>query len=239
MPRVRLSVVLALAFVALAAAPAPRAAAEFPRAAGPEAGATRAASKVLEVLDDVRASMRATRYQHNTVVRERRGEFFWDCSGMADWVLARAAPVAGGAISRARPVARDYFRAIERAPLAPNRPRRGWQRLPRITDAQPGDVFAWVRPPGFPSRNTGHIGFLLSAPEPAPGIRDAYVARIVDATSLPHEDDTRTYESSGGFGEGTILFLTDGAGHATAYGWFGMESRGVVVTPILFGRVHR
>ena len=59
------------------------------------------------------------------------------------------------------------------------------------------------------------------------------------ATSLPHQDDTRRRDDGGGIGEGTILFLTDGSGHAIGYGWVGRRSQGVIVTEIGFARLSR
>lgn len=211
----------------------PRMAPPFP----PSAPASRSASQVLETLGRVRAGVRTTRYQHNTVVRERDGLFAWDCSGMAAWVMARSAPRALATIARERPVARDFHRAITRAPT--NRARGGWQRLAHIAEARPGDVFAWLRPSDWPPRNTGHVGFLLAAPVPVPWLPGAYVVRIADATSVAHQDDTRANDADGGYGEGTLMFLTDGAGRATAYAWHGTFSGGAVMTDIVFGRLVR
>ncbi len=205
--------------------------------APPAAAATRAGERVLAELDRIATTMTATRYEHATRVRERSGEYYWDCSGMADWILRRTAPRARSAITRERPVARDFYRLIARAPT--QRPRAGWTRVDDIRDVLPGDVFAWERPPGFPSRNTGHVGFVLDAPVPVPEWGDAYAVRVADATSLPHESDSRPDGGDGGFGHGTIVFLTDGDGHGYGYAWFGRNSRGYVETPIAFGRVHR
>ncbi|MEZ4449376.1 MAG: CHAP domain-containing protein [Nannocystaceae bacterium] len=199
--------------------------------------ATKVAARVLALLGTVAAGARETRYEHRTKIRARDGIFVWDCSAMAAWVLRKAAPTARSALTRERPVARDFYEVIRRAPLRGHA--LGWQRIGHITDVRPGDVFAWKRPKDFPSKNTGHVGFVLEAPTPAPGWEDAYLVRIADATSLPHQDDTRDPEGDGGYGEGTLLVLTDGAGQGIAYGWFGARSRGVIETPIAFGRLLR
>lgn len=209
-----------------------------PRATEPPPPAeTRAGARILEVLSGVQRSIRDTRYQHTTVIREREGVYRWDCSGMAAWVLRRAAPVAMRRITRPRPVARDFVRAIESAPTA--RPAQGWQRVDRLADARPGDLFAWRRPRGFPSRNTGHVGFVMDRPLAVRGMPGAYAVRVADATSLAHQDDTRAEDEDGGFGVGTLVFLTDDAGRGASYGWFGTRSEGYVVTPIFVGRVSR
>ena len=214
----------------------------------PEANAdatpgTRATARILARIDRISDSMRTTRYRHVTVVRRSEGLYAWDCSGMANWILRRDAPRAFAAIGRSRPVASSYWRVIDRAPTAA--PRNGWQAIEHIRDVRPGDVFAWRRPPDLlpPSANTGHVGFVIGAPQRVTTGRfaalEAYTVRVVDATSLPHGDDTRDPEGEGGFGFGTLLFVTDELGQAFAYGWFGTRSRGVIRTDIVFGRPSR
>lgn len=192
-----------------------------------------AAARVLETLEHVEGTTRRTRYQHRTRVREARGEYLWDCSGMAAWVLRRAAPRARRTLRSGRPVARTFARTIARAPT--DRPRRGWQRIDHIRDVRPGDVFAWERPPDFPSRNTGHVGFVVHRPVRLSD--DLWAVRILDSTSLSHQDDTREGERTG-TGRGTMTFATDGRGHAEAYGWHGTRSLGHIETPVVFGRPH-
>lgn len=203
----------------------------------PPEAPTPGAEGVLRALAGVRESLRSTRYQHRTFVSERRGIYHWDCSGMAAWVLDRGAPRARSAVGGDRPVARTFARLIERSPTRGSR--LAWQRVERIVDARPGDVFAWRRPRGFPSRNTGHVGFVLNRPRPVPGLPGGVAVRIADATSFGHQDDTRRDDSDGGYGEGTVVFLVDPAGRGTHYGWAGTLSGGYVRTPILIGRVHR
>lgn len=199
--------------------------------------ATAAARKVLALQASVRASLTYTAYRHRTIIDRREGVYVWDCSAMVAWFLRRVAPKARAALHKGRPVARDFYRQIARAPM--QRPRDGWQRLAHIEDVRPGDMFAWIRPPGFPSRNTGHTGFALEPARPVPELPGAYTLRILDATSLPHQDDTRDPEGDGGIGEGTILFVVNEDGRGVAYGWFGRRSRGVIATDIVFGRLSR
>lgn len=199
--------------------------------------ATRAARRVLELQAAVRSSLTYTAYRHRTKISRSDGVYVWDCSAMVAWFLRKAAPEARKAMSKGRPVARDFHRQIARAPT--KHPRHGWQRLRHIEDVRPGDLFAWVRPPGFPSRNTGHTGFALEPARPVPGLPGAYTLRILDATSLPHDHDTRDPAGEGGIGEGTIMFLVGEDGRGVAYGWFGRRSRGVIATDIVFGRISR
>jgi len=201
-----------------------------------EPAASPAGARVLTRLASIRSNLVTTRYQHRTLVRELRGEYAWDCSGMVSWILARDARSALRGLGRARPVARNYVQAIERAPT--NRGSRGFRRLAHLTEARPGDVFAWRRPLDWGPGATGHVGFLLSRPEPVPEWPNAFIFRAADATSFGHQDDTRPDGSGGGYGEGTLLVTTDGAGNATGYGWYGRHSDWIVSTSVVFGRLQ-
>jgi cell wall-associated NlpC family hydrolase len=175
-------------------------------------------------------------------VDERAGSYVFDCSGMTAWVLSRAAPVAHRAVTaqagRSRPLARDYYFHIAAVPTA--RPSRGWQRVARVADAQPGDVIAWVRPAVVRSSNTGHVAFVVAPPVPLEGTPGAWLVRIADASSYQHEDDTRAGTGRTGFGQGTILVLADEVtGAPRAYGWAGRYSAWVLETRIAIGRPVR
>ncbi len=195
---------------------------------------TRAGARLVDVLQELRAEVRDTRYQARTEVRPRDGYYAWDCSGMAAWLMRRTAPRALRAVGGSRPVARDFFHAIERAPA--DRPRRGWRRIPHVSQIAPGDVFAWLRSPASVSKVTGHVGFIVGFPREVPAWPGVYAVRIVDATGLPHQDDTRPMDSLGGFGFGTMVFVTDDTGEVIAYGWFGTESGGFMPARVIFGR---
>jgi hypothetical protein len=197
---------------------------------------SRVAGRVLDRLARVQRTLKTTKYSHRRVIKRAEGYYQWDCSSMVTWILSRAAPTARETLDRDRPVAVTYVRAIKAAPT--RRARDGWRRLRHIEDVRPGDIFAWKRPPDFPSRNTGHVGFVLAPPVPVPGAPGAYKIRIADASSYLHEDDTRDPDGEGGFGIGTIAFMTDDEGRGTAYGWYGNTTR-MIETPIVFGRVTR
>lgn len=203
----------------------------------PTVAATPVGGRIVELIQRVQSTMTRTHYDHRTRIREREGVYLWDCSVMVAWMLARVAPTARARLNMERPLARDFYRAIETAPT--HRARAGWQRVTHIEDVRPGDIFAWRRPRDWPPRNTGHTGFVLSTPTRMPGYPRAYLVRIADATSIPHADDSRAPTSGGGMGQGAVLFMTDGRGNVTHYGWHGENSSWIIQTPVLFGRVHR
>ena len=211
---------------------------DAPKSQDPQPAApTRAGERVLTVIDEIEENLRETSYQARTQVRADAGEYHWDCSGMAAWIMKRAAPKAFRTLGDSRPVARDFAAAIERAPM--KKARGGWQHIANIADVMPGDVFAWRRPRGMPSKNTGHVGFVVERPLPVPQIPGAWAVRIADSTRGYHQNDSREGDDDGGFGVGTLLFMTDADGKVTHYGWSGTLSEWYITTSVVFGRLHR
>src|SRR5688572_27788585 len=72
---------------------------------------TRAGTRVLAVIDEIRTSLVDTSYQARTKVDAKHGTYRWDCSGMAAWIMRRAAPTALQNLASSRPVARDFVAA--------------------------------------------------------------------------------------------------------------------------------
>jgi hypothetical protein len=77
----------------------------------------------------------------------------------------------------------------------------------------------------------------MGPPVEVPRWPGAFVVRILDATRLPHQDDSRQDDGVGGFGFGTMLFVTDEDGEAQAYGWVGTQNAWLMPTHIVFGRL--
>ena len=204
------------------------------------APATDAAEKVLGEIRDIESSLTTTRYQHRTAVNRHRGTYYWDCAGMAEWILDRAAPRAREALSDDRPLARDFYDRIAESPA--DEARRGWLRLSGPESLAPGDVFAWRKPDFWRDHpNTGHVGFVVATPQPHAVHENVWLVPIADASQYRHEADSRPEDGQGGFGTGTMAFLFDDSGTPTAYGWHGsrQDPSTFVPTLIAFGRVSR
>jgi hypothetical protein len=192
-------------------------------------------NEVLRTVGKIAETLNFSSYSSVTRVNVENGEYSFDCSGMADWVLCRAAPVACRSVRSAgpRPLARDFHRAIAAVPVGAER--GGWRRIARVDQGEPGDVVAWIKPPEVPSRNSGHVAFIVRSPAPLPGYQNAYLVRVADSTSLYHDNDTREPGLTNGFGFGTILLVSDESGAPVAYGWVGTRAR-VFETKIAIGR---
>jgi hypothetical protein len=198
-------------------------------------------ARIMKVLSHIERTATRTQYRHRTRINARRGIYIFDCSAMAGWVMRKAVPRARRTITGnqvRRPLARDFYRSIAR--LRPGQRRGPWYRVPTVREALPGDVVAWVRPRWFPSKNTGHVAFVVERPKPNTGPVRGQLLRIADSTRLPHENDRRGRGRSG-FGKGTLLLATDSAGRPTGYGWFGSRSRAdwIIPTRIVIGRALR
>ena len=177
-----------------------RRAVTVPQSLDPADAANPAAARLLARVARVDATLTDSTYQARTLVDERAGSYRWDCSGMTTWLLKRSAPRARAAIASPRPVARDYYRAIAKAPVG--RARGGWQRLPHVSAARPGDLFAFLRSPISTSKITGHVGVIVGHPVAIPGWPNAWAVRIADSTRGGHGDDVRSSDTDGGFGIG-------------------------------------
>jgi hypothetical protein len=184
--------------------------AQSPKAAD---GAAKLAQEVRRIL----ASTKTTEYSHRTEVDEAQGKYPLDCSGLACYVLEhkflqhyKAVRVPKG---QSRPCAIDFYRFFAGLPAAP--PRDGWQRVPRLLDAWPGDVLAWKADQPKPG-STGHVVFVDSAPTAE---KDGQVrVDVIDSTSSGHGGDTRKPGQTG-IGRGTMWFAVDANGQPTAYRW--------------------
>lgn len=192
---------------------------------------------VMRVLGKIHGTLAESEYSHATNVSERRGSYKFDCSGMVQWVLRKAAPQAArstGYGAAQRPLARDFQRRIAQAPV--DRARGGWRRVARVSELRPGDVIAWLKPREIDSPNTGHAAFVVLPPTRVAGYENAYLVRIADSTRLLHDDDTR--EGRTGFGFGTILLVADSeSGAPIAYGWVALRWR-AFETAISLGRAE-
>ncbi len=212
-------------------------------AAGGHAGKQRipASQRVLGVLARIEQTLIETKYQHSTEVRSAKGQYFFDCSGMASWVLRRSAPRSLAVIGRPndrRPLAVHFYQKI--AKIRPGKRRGPWYRVESAAHVQPGDVIAWVRPEWFESKSTGHVAFAVSAARPNHGEVPGFLVRIADASRYKHENDSRGPDVTG-FGTGVLLIPTDDRDQPTGYGWFGSRTRSdwVVPTELVIGRPLR
>jgi hypothetical protein len=199
-----------------------------------------ASASILATLASIERTVSSTKYAHRPRIDVKKGRYEWDCSIMAAWVLSRAAPQARRALGLKQPLARDFYRTI--AGKSTQQPRHGWLKVVGPSAIEPGDLFAWIKPPMFKQRkNTGHVGFVIGKPWRHPNYPTVWLMRIADATHEPHEKDSRPPGGVGGFGQGTVAFDFDEHGRAIAYGWYGegQDLGTYVPTPIVFGRVFR
>jgi len=155
------------------------------------------------------ASVKNTRYAHRTDIDETTGSYVTDCSGMLTWLLQRELPNHLVAIpnkrGRTHPLAADFQEAFVANVT-------GWQRITKVQDVLPGDVFAWRYHNPKPGKSTGHVVVVDSSSVLVS--ENIFSVTVIDSTSAPHDDDTRT--DSDGIGRGTIQLRIDGDGAPVA-----------------------
>jgi hypothetical protein len=172
-----------------------------------------------------------TRYSHKTYIDPERGICEVDCSGFLVAILKEVAPEHLRIIptKHKRPLAEDFYN-IFAAPDAETA--RGWRRVRRLADAEPGDIIAWLKLDREPGDNTGHV--MLIAEKPVADPNGAYRVRILDSTKSPHGHDTRA-EGTTGIGRGTIWLETDDRGRLVGYHWKLRDGK-LHEVPIIIGR---
>lgn len=155
------------------------------------------------------ASVKTSAYSHRTSIDEDSGIFVTDCSGLLTWLLRQELPTHLAAIpvkrGHSRPLAVDFQQAF--ASKVP-----GWRLIVRVQDAHPGDVLAWSHPDPQPGKSTGHV--MIIDGDAIPDGEGLYAMAVIDSTSAPHDDDTRS--DTDGVGRGMIHLRVDADGALVA-----------------------
>lgn len=177
---------------------------------------------------------KSSRYSHKTIVDEEEGLYALDCSGLVHLILSRVAPKSLSKVpvdsGHARARAINYYNVFIKAPLSNSR--SGWQRIPRLLDAEPGDFIAWRKKKIPYQGSTGHIVIVYQKPIMA---EDNTVRVVVlDSTRSNHAQDTRQQGESG-IGVGIIRFITDEIGAPVSFFWSD-RSKKPKKLPIAIGR---
>ncbi|MEJ6636663.1 MAG: hypothetical protein QNL77_13215 [Akkermansiaceae bacterium] len=172
-----------------------------------------------EILEAFFTEMKETTYQHKTEIDEKSGVWKCDCSGLIGHILRQNFPEAylhvdGPSLpGRIRPLSVNYCETFIRAGKkeGQNHP---WKQITQVKDLQPGDILAWKNTKIVKGKSTGHT--LMIAGLPKLDKNDFYRIRIIDSTTAPHANDTRTKKSNG-VGAGEIWLSADKDGKLKGY----------------------
>ena len=162
------------------------------------------------------ANCKLTTYQHTTEIDEAHGSYKCDCSAFVSHVLSKVSPAALAAVesrSKKHPLAVDYYEHFAAAPLAGDAKAEGeFRRIPKLADAEPGDIIAWRKAEVVKGETTGHV--MVLAAKPAREANGEFRIVVIDSTGKIHADDTRK-EGETGLGRGTLWVKVDAAGAPT------------------------
>ncbi len=212
--------VVCLALVASAAATR---AADVAVSADPAsaAGAGKRASvaeKFLAQADHVLGQLTSTTYRHRTRVVEAAGIYETDCKGLIAFLLRKVSPahlaVIPAPAGRKQPRAVEYYEFFVVQPAVGHPSTTGWNRVPALAQALPGDVLAWRYRETTPGKSTGHVLIIDAKPERVED--NVYRVEVIDSTGTPHDDDTRV-KGGTGIGKGMMWFRVNADGQPTAY----------------------
>lgn len=194
-------------------------------------GNARVLSSVSNILENVRFSQ----YSHKTIIDVKTGKYFCDCSGLGVLLLKPVTPESIASLPiekgfiRARAI--SFYNAFTNAVSSSSQ--SGWQLVPTVADAEPGDFIAWRRNTIEKGKSSGHVMILLEKP-----VRESdgsYRAKVIDSSSTPHTNDSRS-EQQTGIGTGTMWFEADETGRPVGFRWSSRQKKSTPV-PIAIGRV--
>jgi hypothetical protein len=181
------------------------------------APATQSTSPVVARAHQILSTMKPTLYQHATDNDAAAGQYNCDCSGLVSYMLRKELPEHYKAIAYAarlrHPRAIEFSKSFAAAPAEPKSSDL-WQHVERVTDARPGDLWAWHKDPLPATGSTGHIVLFDSTPRQVAA--EVYEITVIDSTTKPHRDDTRKADETG-VGRGTIYLQVDAQGHPIGY----------------------
>jgi hypothetical protein len=192
------------------------------------------AKEALRILENTQQ----TNYQHDIYIDEATGTYDVDCSGFVSYILGLVAPYHLDLIPlpcpETRLLAHDYFNFLS---SLPNETTDGWQQIPYLQDAQPGDLIAWALPQVGGQGDTGHV--FVVAEQPVAVDADIMAVMAYDASDILHYDDSRgpgPDQFQTGVGSGTFHLQVDTAGTPIAF-QFGPGDP-IVTDDIAIGRLE-
>jgi hypothetical protein len=133
-----------------------------------------------------------------------------------------------------RPLAEDFEHHM--SAVAQGETGRPWRPVRTAAALRPGDVIAWLKPPGSTSTNTGHVMVVDQAAVRNPVRPAEWLVKVIDSTTSPHAQDTRG-PSDDGLGTGTIGLQVDASGDPVGFYWQGGVTAQPTLTQVSLGQL--
>ena len=189
-------------------------------------------------VNEVLAGLKDTNYQSKTEVDASKGIFRCNCSGLISHILRHHFPesyltVRGeNAPWKIRPLAVTFYETFVAAGRKEGA-KPGWEKVPKIMDAKPGDIIAWRKLILKQGLNTGHICMIAGTPTLEADGR--VKVRIVDSSGSRRANDTRP-EGVDGVGSGDMWFAINEKGEPVGY-WLNEKANRSRTHKIAIGRL--
>lgn len=187
-------------------------------------------SKSLRRVERVYQTMKKTVYSHKYTENVSTGYYAWDCVGMTDWILHRAAPKAWTSMHTSLAIRPGFvptptkwasYLQGSQGPVSKN-----WRTQTKISNLRPGDYLIFPANP-----NDKFVGHAVIAAGPPVAMSDgSYALSVFDSTGSAHGPfdsryvDKRTTKQAGrkngsGLGNGTMRIMVDASGTMTGAKW--------------------
>ena len=199
-----------------------------PSVVGPIAPPT--TSRSLREVQKVFLTMKKTVYSHKYVENTQTGYYAWDCVGMTDWILHRAAPKAWTAMHTALKTRPGFVPTPTKwagyLQGSQGRVSKNWKVTTKISKLRPGDYL--IFPQNTADKFVGHA--VIAAGPPVQMSDGSYALSVYDSTGSAHGPfDTRYVDkrtakqanrtNGSGLGNGTIRIMVDSSGTMTGAKW--------------------
>ncbi len=204
-------------------------------------GIAHADSPVLSEALRIMETLHSTSYTHQPQIDEAQGIFELDCSAFATYVLSRSEPrsyaeLMAASSEKGRPLAKDFVSFFKNRNS--DDPQSLWLQIVHIANLKPGDLIAWLIPPGSTSKDTGHVMIVREVPTENPQNANEWLVAVVDSAVSGHGSlDPRRTSGPNGVGSGTIGLIANEKGYPVAFRWAGGQSPKTKYTDIRMARV--
>jgi len=189
-------------------------------------------------VNEVLVGLKDTNYQSKTEVDATKGIFRCNCSGLISHILRHHFPESYLTIRgenapwKIRPLAVTFYETFMAAGRNDGA-KPGWEKVPKMMEAKPGDIIAWRKLILKQGLHTGHVCMVAGFPTREPDGR--VKIKIVDSSGGRRANDTRP-DGVTGVGSGEMWFAINEKGEPVGY-WLNEKANRSRTHKVAIGRL--